>query len=294
MTTNATARTAALPRISVVTPSFNQADYLEATLRSVVSQGYPDLEYVVVDGGSTDGSVDIIRRHEGELSRWGSEPDRGHADALNKGFAGTSGEIMCWLNSSDLYYPWTFETVAQVFTQLPEVDWVMGVASMFDRQGGPRAVSTSYGTFNAYDVLAGDFRWLQQESVFWRRRLWERAGGRLDDALTCAADFDLWLRFFRLAPLVHVQTLLGGFRVHEDRLGDAGDGLYEREARGLHAAFVAGYDAAARRRANVVRLIGPGRRRLVGDALHKVGVLPWYRHPRAVFDFDRGIWTLRS
>jgi GT2 family glycosyltransferase len=281
------------PRISVVTPSLNQGEFIEVTLQSVISQGYPELEYVVVDGGSTDGSVDIIRRHEADLARWMSEPDHGHADALNKGFAGTSGEIMCWLNSSDLYYPWTFKTVAQIFSELPQVEWIVGMGSMFDAKGGPRAVSTARGAFNAYDVLAGNYRWIQQESVFWRRDLWQRAGGRLDQRLTCAADFDLWLRFFRLAPLVHVQTLLSGFRVHGERLGDAEDGLYEREARRLHERFVADNDGRSRARARLVRLIGPGRRRIIGDVLHEAGLLPWYRHPRAVFDFDLGAWTLR-
>ena len=279
------------PRISVVTPSFNQNEYLEATLQSVLSQGYPDLDYVVIDGGSTDGSAATIARHEADLAYWVSEPDSGHADAINKGFAHTTGEIMCWINSSDLYYPWTFETIAQIFSQLPQVEWIMGMASMFDVTGGPRLVSTASGAFNTYDVLAGDYRWLQQESVFWRRSLWERAGGRLDQGQTRAADFDLWLRYFRLTPLYHVQTVLGGFRVHEDRLGVAAE--YERETSALQSAFVAGADERARRRARLVRLIGPGRRRMIGDALHKAGVLPWYHHPRVVFDFDRKAWTLR-
>ena len=195
------------PRISVVTPSFNQGEFLEATLRSVITQGYPELEYVVIDGGSTDDSVGIIERYEADLAYWVSEPDQGHAHALNKGFARTTGEIMCWINSSDMYYPWTLETVAEIFSQLPQVDWIMGTSSMFDVSGRPRVVASASGV-NVYDVLAGHYRCIQQESVFWRRSLWERAGGRLDQSLTCAADLDLWLRFFRLAPLYHVETLL--------------------------------------------------------------------------------------
>jgi glycosyltransferase involved in cell wall biosynthesis len=281
------------PRISVVTPSFNQGDLIEPTLRSVIDQGYPDLEYVVVDGGSTDGSADIIRGHEADLAWWVSEPDKGHADAINKGFARTSGEIMCWINSSDLYYPWTFETVARIFAQLPEVEWISGVGSMFDVDGGPRMVASASRTFNVYDFLAGDYRWIQQESVFWRRSLWERAGGRLDPTLTRTADFDLWLRFFRLAPLCHVQTVLGGFRVHGDRLGDGGGGQYGRDAEALHARFVAGYDRRSLARAQLVRALGSRHTTVVGDALCKIGVLPWYKHPRVVFDFDSLTWTLR-
>ena len=145
------------PRISVVTPSFNQGEFLEATLRSVITQGYPELEYVVIDGGSTDDSVSIIERYEADLAYWVSEPDQGHAHALNKGFAKTTGEIMCWINSSDLYYPWTLETVAEIFSQLPQVDWIMGMSSIFDVCGRPRVVASASGV-NVYDVLAGHYR----------------------------------------------------------------------------------------------------------------------------------------
>ncbi len=219
------------PRISVVTPSYNQAEFLEATLRSVITQGYGNLEYVVIDGGSTDGSADIIKRYQGDLAYWVSEPDEGHAHALNKGFARTTGEIMCWINSSDLYYPWTFETVAEIFSQLPQVDWIMGMPSQFDIRGRPRVVRSHIRPQRLRHPRRRLPSGFQQESVFWRRSLWERAGGQLDQSLTCAADFDLWLRFFRLAPLYNVATLLAGFRVHDDRLGESADGLYEREAR---------------------------------------------------------------
>ena len=123
------------PRISVITPSYNQGEYLEATLRSVLDQDYEELEYVVIDGGSTDGSVQIIERYASRLAYWVSEPDRGHAHALNKGFERATGDILCWINSSDMYYPWTLRTVAEVFTQLPGVEWITGVASWFDVGG---------------------------------------------------------------------------------------------------------------------------------------------------------------
>ena len=108
--------------------------------------------------------------------------------------------------------------------------------------------SSGRGFFDVYDFLAGNYRWIQQESVFWRRGLWERAGGGLDDGLKRAADFDLWLRFLRLAPLYHAGTILGGWRVHENALGDASSGVYSREAEELLVAFAAGYDRRALRR----------------------------------------------
>ena len=279
-----------------MTPSFNQNEYLEATLQSVLSQGYPDLNYVVIDGGSTDGSAATIARHEADLAYWVSEPDSGHADAINKGFAHTTGEIMCWINSSDLYYPWTFETIAQIFSSAPpgRMDHGHGLDVRRDGRTAPGLDPMRRVAFNTYDVLAGDYRWLQQESVFWRRTLWERAGGRLDQG----ADPRGRLRpvaalFSPDAAFDHVQTVLGGFRVHGNRLADAGDGLYEREARQVHARFTADHDRKSRARARLVRLAGARGARNVGDNLNKIGVLDWYRHPRLEFDCDRMVWLLR-
>ncbi len=275
----------------MVTPSFDQREFLDSTLQSVLGQGYPGLEYVVVDGGSSDGSADLVRAHESDLAWWVSEPDHGHPDAINKGFAHTTGEIMCWINSSDVQYPWTLQTVAEIFAQLPEVQWLLGVPSELGLSGGPKKVAPAY--FNVYDVLAGRYRWIQQESVFWRRSLWERAGGSLDVALPRAADFDLWLRFLRLAPLYHVETVLGGFRNHDNRLGDQTDGRYEQEAASLLPAFAASVDERTRRRARLVRLVARDRRKLAGQALHVSGLWPWYRHPRIGFDFARERWLTK-
>ena len=126
-------------------------------------------------------------------------------------------------------------------------------------------------------MLGSSYRTIQQESVFWRRELWERAGGRLDERLTCAADLDLWLRFTRLADFCSVPVVLGGFRRHDDALGEAGDGLYEREASALHTAFVAEYGRRMQLRARAVEAISPGqtgvRRRLAGQA-RRLAVVP--------------------
>jgi len=127
----------------------------------------------VVDGGSTDGSVAIIRRHENRIKHWVSEPDRGHADALNKGFAVTSGEIMGWLNTTDIYYPRTLATVADVFRDVPEVEWIEGIPRYVDCGARPRYVAPAF--CDKYDFLAGAETCIQQESVFWRRSLWEKA-----------------------------------------------------------------------------------------------------------------------
>jgi glycosyltransferase involved in cell wall biosynthesis len=280
------------PRISLVTPSFNQAGLLRETIESVLSQGCPELDYVVIDGASTDGSAEIIAEYSDRLSYWVSEPDGGLYAALNKGFAHTDGEIMGWINSSDLHYPWTLRIVAEIFSQLPEVEWVMGMPTQFTAGGAPRSVQSRY--FNVYDVLAGGYRWIQQESVFWRRSLWDRAGAGLDESLRLAADFDLWLRFLRLAPLHHVQTVLGGWRVHDAHLGEAGGGAYLREVQGVMARYAAQAERRSRVRAGLVRTASlGGRTQGVGKALHRSGLWPWYAHPRVIFDFKTGVWKVR-
>jgi glycosyltransferase involved in cell wall biosynthesis len=210
-------------KISLVTPSLNQAVFLEQALLSVLDQRHPDLEYVVMDGGSTDGSVEIIRRHADRLAHWESEPDTGQYDALGRGFAMTTGEIMGWLNSDDKLTPWALSVVDEIFTLYPQVEWITTLCHLgWDAEG--RAVGcTMVKGFCREAFLRGAFlpggkahaRWfIQQESTFWRRSLWEKTGGKFDTSLRLAGDFELWARFFEHAPLHGVATPLGGARFH--------------------------------------------------------------------------------
>jgi glycosyltransferase involved in cell wall biosynthesis len=201
---------AVIPKISVVTPSFNQAPYLEACLSSVLSQNYPNLEFIVIDGGSTDGSVDIIRAHQADLSYWISEPDSGHADALNKGFALCTGEILCWLNSDDMQTPWALRTVAEIFMQFQDIEWIQGWNGFWTKHGV--MVHPMGNHKNIYSYLTWNYHWIQQESVFWRRSLWEKAGGRIDTNYEFLIDVELWSRFFLHAELYRVDALLSGWR----------------------------------------------------------------------------------
>jgi Glycosyl transferase family 2 len=211
------------PRLTIVTPSFNQGEFLEETIKSVLDQEYENLEYIVVDGGSTDRSVSIIKKYSHRLAHWVSEPDEGQYHAINKGFARATGEIMAWLNSDDKYLPWTLSVVADIFSAFPEVEWLTSVHPLQWNSHGQAVAVDFTGALSRHSFLQGNNfpvegsigrRWIQQESTFWRSSLWERAGGRLDQSLAMAADFELWARFYDHADLFGAQALLGGFRSH--------------------------------------------------------------------------------
>ncbi len=201
-----------LPKLSIVTTSFNQAAYLERTIQSVLGQGYPDLEYIIIDGGSTDGSQEIIRKYEKHLAYWTSEKDSGMYDGIRKGFERSTGEIMAWINSDDIYHAGAFFVVGEIFSRLPEVHWIQGIPSVIDEEGRIVLVK-NFRKWSKYHYLLGDKDHIQQESTFWRRSLWEKAGGRLDTSLKLAGDYELWMRFFRHAKLHGVRTVLGAFRM---------------------------------------------------------------------------------
>jgi glycosyltransferase involved in cell wall biosynthesis len=227
-----------LPTISLVTPSFNQAAFLPAALDSVLSQNYPRLDYVVVDGGSTDGSRDIIASRADRLAWWCSEPDGGLYDALNKGFSHTRGEIMGWLNSDDLHFPSTLRTVGEIFARFPEVEWLASLALSTWSPAGHCLGVTNIDGFSRKAFLDGAYLpgapqhhgWIPQETIFWRRSLWEKAGARLDASLKFAGDFELWARFYEHAELTGTPAPLAGFRTHAGQKSRAMD-AYLAEAR---------------------------------------------------------------
>jgi glycosyltransferase involved in cell wall biosynthesis len=225
---------------SIVTPSFNQAQFLEAAMLSVLEQGGPEIEYVVMDGGSNDSSADIIHRHAPRLAHWQSERDAGQYDAITRGFARTSGEVMGWLNSDDLYCPWAFAVVAEIFERLPEVQWLTTTTQIrWDSLGRPVRTLHVPGYSRAgfrrgeYLPIPGAYAlgWIQQESTFWRRSLWEKAGAQVGAGYPLAGDFELWARFFEHAELYAVEAPLGGFRFHGEQKtgGDRADYLAEAE-----------------------------------------------------------------
>lgn len=279
------------PRISIVTPSFNQGKYLDDTIRSVLDQQYEGLEYIIIDAGSSDSSIEIIRHHEKRLAYWASHPDAGHADGLNKGFAQTHAPIMGWINSSDIYYPWTLRTVVQIFKDLPEVRWISGIPTLILDGTFPRQVR--FDLRNRYDFLAGNYNWLQQESIFWRRNLWEEVGGRLDTGLKYACDFELWLRFFQKAPLCYAETILAGFRIHENQRGLIASETYRAEAADAFSRFYLDHGQIDRLKGLFIRLTNRRSGRLFREAIRMTGGLGWYSHPQVLFDFQVNRWVLR-
>jgi len=236
----------AWPRITIVTAVRNGAQYIEDTIRSVISQGYPNLEYIVVDGVSTDGTTDIIRKYEKHISWWVSQPDNGVYDALNTGFSRSTGDIMGWLNASDQLHIKSLFVVASVFAALPVVEWITGRPTGFNADGMTVLIH-DLPRWSRFRFLIGANRYIQQESTFWRRSLWERAGGRLDSTYRDAGDCELWVRFFRYAKLHPVDALIGGFRPHPDAITSTKmeeyerhfDEIIDRELNSLHGAGTA-------------------------------------------------------
>lgn len=199
-----------MPKITIVTPVYNGENYIEKTIKSVLNQNYPNLEYMIIDGGSTDKTVEIIKKYSDKLSYWISEKDDGLYSAIQKGFNQATGEILAWINSDDYYSENCFEIVAEIFTKFKDIEWLTGLTTAYNEKNWVIGSHPSTD-FTRFDLLSGNFQWIQQESTFWRKSLWEKAGSKLGK-YKLADDFELWLRFSRYAKLYCVDCYLGGFR----------------------------------------------------------------------------------
>lgn len=235
--------TRSYPKISIVTPTYNSVAFLEATIQSVLSQNYPNLDYIIIDGGSTDGTLEIIERYQEHLSYWVSEPDKGMYDAIQKGFDKATGEIMGWLNSDDLHFEWTLEFISRLFTEFNQVEWLTSnIISGMDEEEMPLYTSQVPG-YSREGYMTGEhlptearkfaIEYILQESTFWRRSLWEKSGAVLDTSMKYAGDSELWFRFFEHAILYDVSIPLGRFRLHESQITSALRKEYDEEVEAL-------------------------------------------------------------
>jgi glycosyltransferase involved in cell wall biosynthesis len=200
-----------LPKVSIIIPSFNQGQFLEASIRSVLEQDYPKLEYIIVDGGSKDESVEIIKKYQEHLTWWVSEKDKGHADALNKGFSHATGEILAWLNSDDIYFPKAVSEAVAVLTSRPEVGMVYGEADLIDDSGETVGQFGSKQT-SYKQMLCGSVH-IPQATTFFRADLWRQVGP-LDLSLFFSFDYDLWVKLAKISQILYVPKRWAKFRIH--------------------------------------------------------------------------------
>jgi len=199
------------PLVSIVTPSFNQARFLDDTIQSVLSQDYENIEYLIVDGGSSDGSLEIIQRYSSSLAWWVSEPDLGQTDAINKGFAHARGDVLAWLNSDDTYLPQAISEAVAFLQDHPEAGMVYGDANLIDETG--KVIGKFPARQTDYRRLRRGYVHIPQQSSFFRASLWQQVAP-LDPSFFFAMDYDLWVRLARRAPLCYVPRTWANFRLH--------------------------------------------------------------------------------
>ena len=197
--------------ISIVTPSYNQSRYLEQTIQSVLAQGYPNIEYMVVDGGSTDDTLNVIRKYESRLAWWVSERDQGQTDAINKGFGRARGDILAWINSDDTYEPGALAAAACYLQDHPEVGMVYADCNYIDESGN--VVGKFKAAQTDHRLLRRGYTHIPQQTMFLRADLWKQVGP-LDPSFYFAMDYDLWIRISARAEIKYVPQVWANFRLH--------------------------------------------------------------------------------
>jgi len=202
------------PKISIVTPSYNQGEFIEETIRSVLLQSYPNLEYIVIDGGSNDNSVEIIKKYEPWLTYWISEPDRGQANAINKGFARATGEIFAWLNSDDFYLPEALQLIAERFGKERETGALVGIGHKVDKAKNIIYTPPRGSQLNFESFLNWRKSHFMQPSCFFTREAWDTCGP-LNESLNYCLDVDLWLKISQKFKFDKLDRVLSYATAHE-------------------------------------------------------------------------------
>ena len=222
-----------LPLVSIITPSFNQALFIESTIHSVLNQSYPRIEYIIVDGGSTDGTLDIIKNYDEKLAWWVSEKDKGQTDAINKGFAQATGDILAWLNSDDTYSsPNAVAEAVDFLVAHPNVAMVYADCNFIDENG--RVIGKFASRQTDYQKLRRGYVHIPQQTMFFRSRYWKELGP-LDPSFYFAMDYDLWVRIAKRAPIQYLSgRTWANFRIHRSSKTNVNDERGWKEMLRIH------------------------------------------------------------
>lgn len=281
------------PKITVVTANYNQSNYLEQTIQSVISQDYPNLEYIIIDGGSTDRSVNIIKKYESRLAYWVSEKDSGLYHALQKGFEKSTGEIMGWLNSDDLLHPKSLFVIANIFSNNKSISWIQGHPTVFDETGmtvlNRKAIDSKYFFYLQQYKYKGSF--IQQESTYWRRELWQKAGSYITQEYKYAGDFELWMRYYQYAALHCTKAMIGGFRVRSSQLSRVHYHAYLEECDSIVNKTLMGKSSDKKSPIVFIKKL----KRLKIAFLYAIDRMKkLYSHKQITFDYDSGKFFLKN
>ena len=240
--------------VTIVTPAFNQASYIEDTIRSVLSQEYPYIEYLVVDGGSTDGTADAIRKYENRLAWWVSERDLGQTDAINKGFARAEGAILAWINSDDTYEPGAVSAAVQYLQENPAVGMVYGDCNFINEDG--KVIGRFKSSQTSYRRIRQGFSNIPQQTMFFRADLWKQVGP-LDPSFHFAMDYDLWTRIAARTEIKYVPQTWANFRLHKSGKTIIADERFWPEMLRVHYRDGGSFFSTLVARYYIRRLIGP-------------------------------------